>query len=95
MGFFRRRPKSNAESAQTEVGDERAPFSGAVLGPRTVHERIEVTVEREWVSMVVRNPRPADTADGENAGPRVVLEAKVETEPKSELLGLERPRDDC
>ena len=91
MGLFRRRPKPDAGSGQDEAPDAHAPVSAR----RTVHERIEVTVEREWVSMVVRNPRPADTADGENAGPRVVLEAKVETEPKSELLGLERPRDDC
>jgi len=91
MGFFRRRPKSNAESAQTEVGDERAPFSGAVLGPRTVHERIEVTVEREWVSMVVRNPGAASIVNAATAA-ETPAEVEIEAERALEAPDPETPQ---
>jgi hypothetical protein len=55
-----------------------------------VHERIEVTVEREWVSMVVRSPAAASTVDGATTvtGASSVIEGKVERaldSPDSEL----------
>lgn len=71
MGLFRRRPKSIAGSDQAEGGDVRAP--------KTVHERIEVTVEREWVSMVVRNPGAASTVHAASAA-----DAPAEGEIKAE-----------
>jgi hypothetical protein len=50
-----------------------------------VHERIEVTVEREWVSMVVRNPAAATTVEGASTGAGasgpVVIDGKVEKAP--------------
>ena len=59
MGIFRRRAKPASAG----------PNKGAAAQPpppeaRTVHERIEVTVEREWVSMVVRNPPVASPIEG-------------------------------
>jgi hypothetical protein len=59
-----------------------------------VHERIEVTVEREWVSMVVRNPSAASTVDGESASAGADLEAEVEAERILKAPDLERPKGD-
>jgi hypothetical protein len=82
MGLFRRRPKPDADSGKSQGPD--------VPGARTVHERIEVTVEREWVSMVVRSPAAASTVDGATTvtGASSVIEGKVERaldSPDSEL----------
>lgn len=83
MGFFRRRPKSNADSAQTEVGD--------LSVPRTVHERIEVTVEREWVSMVVRNAGAASTVNAATAA-ETPAEVEIEAERALEAPDPETPQ---
>ena len=74
MGLFRRRPKPDTSSGQGERAD--------ALAPRTVHERIEVTVEREWVSMVVRNPAAASRADR----PATDIEGSAATESNEERV---------
>jgi len=80
MGLFRRRPKT-AAAGPKEGARADLPVSGA----RTVHERIEVTVEREWVSMVVRNPAAGSAGDGARMGGEADLEAETEAERKLEL----------
>jgi hypothetical protein len=81
MGLFRRRPKPDAGFGKAQGPD--AGFGKAqgpdASGTRTVHERIEVTVEREWISMVVRNPAAAQTVDEASAA-----EAATEAEIKAE-----------
>jgi hypothetical protein len=72
MGLFRRRPKPDAGTGKAEEPDLRAA--------RTVHERIEVTVEREWVSMVMRNPAAGSAVVGAVTEARepAVIEATAE-----------------
>jgi hypothetical protein len=82
MGLFRRRPKPTAAAGQNEGLGAHEP----VLGSRTVHERIEVTVEREWVSMMVRNPSGAPMVDRA----ATVIEESTATEVNEER-GLEAP----
>ena len=86
MGLFRRRPKAEAGAGQAEGSDAHAAVPPAVSGRRTVHERIEVTVEREWVSMVVRNPGPASRVEGATVEGRVSTEDGASAEAEvSEL----------
>jgi len=74
MGIFRRRaPKPEAEK----------PDGSA---ERPVHGRIEVTVEREWVSLLVRGkPAPADEAAGrqESEPGKAILEGGRREDPGS------------
>ena len=64
MGLFRRWRKPDAGSGPAEGRDAESLVQSPANAPRTVHERIEVTVERVWVSMAVRNSQAASTVDG-------------------------------
>jgi hypothetical protein len=88
MGFFRRRPKPKAGLEEAHGAD--------ATGARTVHERIEVTVEREWVSMVVRNPatvpwtnRPVTDIEGSAA--RESNEERLLESPDTETPENDQP----
>lgn len=85
MGLFRRRPSPAIAPVKPEV---LPPQTG-----KTIHERIEVTVEREW--MVVRGPAPSA---GEQDGPKTVQVPEASRisapGPFSDIAsGAGRPRD--
>jgi hypothetical protein len=59
-----------------------------------VLERIEVTVEREWVSMVVRNPALGFTVDGAGKEGGAPVEGEVGAEKKLDGPDAEKPKSD-
>jgi hypothetical protein len=93
MGLFRRRRKPDAGSGPAEGRDAESPGQTPASAPRTVHERIEVTVERVWVSMVVRNSQAAPAVDGAAAG--ASAEAEIESQRMLDAPGQpELPKGD-
>jgi hypothetical protein len=94
MGLFRRRRKPDAGSGPADEPDVHTPSQASANAPRTVHERIEVTVERVWVSMAMRNPATASTIDGTATAAGASTEADVSAERTLEASDPELPKGD-
>jgi hypothetical protein len=91
MGLFRRWRKPDAGSGPAEGRDAETPIQSPANVPRTVHERIEVTVERVWVSMAVRNSQAASTVDGAATESGASTEAEIELQKLLEASDPELP----
>jgi hypothetical protein len=94
MGLFRRRRKPDADSGPVEGRDAKNPVQSPANAPRTVHERIEVTVERVWVSMVVRNSQAASTTEGTAAEADLAAEVEMMSQKMLEAPDPEFPKSD-
>jgi hypothetical protein len=92
MGLFRRRRKPDAVSGPAEGRPDDTPVEAPATSARTVHERIEVTVERVWVSMMVRNPSAGSTIDGTAAAAGASAEADFRAERILEAPDPELPK---
>jgi hypothetical protein len=94
MGLFRRWRKPDAVSGPAEGCDAETPVEAPPTSARTVHERIEVTVERVWVSMMVRNPQAGSMIDGTAAAAGAASAAEVRAERLLEESDPELPKGD-
>jgi hypothetical protein len=94
MGLFHRRRKPDAASGPAEGRDAESPVQSPANAPRTVHERIEVTVERVWVSMVVRNSQAASTVEGAAAEADLAAEVEMMSQKMLEAPDAELPKGD-
>jgi hypothetical protein len=80
MGFFRRRRKPDAGSGPAEGLEAGATAETPANGARTVRERIEVTVEREWFAIVVRSLQAGPAIDGSVTSNAVAAEAEARSQ---------------